>query len=294
MDNKKNHNNQTDSDSESLVGAHASIAKGFLNAVKSIEQIGGNSIQIFLKSPRGKVSKKLDELEAEVCKSQLSNHNIFLVGHCSYLLNFAKNPQEDNWATQSLIEDLNNIHKLGGVGVVLHIGKMLSMDKQTALNNILSSVSKVLENTPKETKVIFENTAGQGTEMGYKLEELAEIYNLFSQEQKKRIFFCIDTCHAFVAGYDLRTKESILKFQKIFDKLIGWEKIICMHFNDTKKDLGSRVDRHQDIGHGFIGEEGLKEIAILANESKNPLILETTTQFESYKEQLNKIKSWLK
>ncbi len=276
------------------VGAHASIAKGFCNSLKSIDLIGGNAVQIFLKSPQGRASKPLDDKDAMDAFGFLKEKNMFLVGHCSYLLNFAKEFSDDPWAVESLIDDMKKIHRLGGAGVVLHIGKYVGMEKEIALENIKKSVGLVLEKTPKEVKVIFENTAGQGTEIGYRFEELSEIYNLFSKEEKMRIGFCLDTCHSFAAGYDLRNKEGVKEWQATFDKLIGWEKVVCIHFNDAKKELASRVDRHQDIGFGFIGNDGLKEVAIVAKETNKPLILETTTEHESYDKQIDTIKRWVK
>ncbi len=277
---------------ELFIGAHTSIGLGFENALKSIKAMGGNSVQIFLKSPRGRQSKRISDYEANQTKNYLQQNNVFLVGHCSYLLNFAKNITNDPWPAESLIEDMQNIYKLGGVGVVLHIGKYLDMQKEEAFKNIKKAITFVFENTPQETKMLFENTAGQGTEIGFRFDELKEIYNLFSDEQKQRIGFCLDTCHSFAAGYDLKTKEGVLNWQQEFDNNIGWEKVVCIHFNDAKKELGSRVDRHQDIGFGFIGEEGLKEVAKIAKKSSIPLILETTTEHETYLQQIQKIKNW--
>ncbi len=275
------------------VGAHASIAKGFCNSLKSIDLIGGNAVQIFLKSPQGKASKELDEIDAKNTYEFLKKKEMFLVGHCSYLLNFAKDFGSDPWAVESLVDDMKKISRLGGVGVVLHIGKYVGMEKEIAFKNIKKSVQLVLEKTQKDVKVIFENTAGQGTEIGFRFEELAEIYHMFSVEEKERIGFCLDTCHSFAAGYDLSNKEGVLNWQKTFNTLIGWNKVVCIHFNDAKKELGSRVDRHQDIGFGFIGSAGLKEVAKLAKDTNKPLILETTTEHQSYEIQIEVIKGWV-
>ncbi len=274
------------------VGGHASIAKGFENSLKYIHLIGGNAVQVFLKSPRGRFSKELDLEDAKRAKNFLNENKLFLVGHCSYLLNFAKDMKDDMWPVHSLIDDMEKISIMGGVGVVLHIGKYLDMEKEVAFANIAKSVRYVIENTPKESKVIFENTAGQGTEIGFRFDELSMIYNMFSDEEKKRISFCLDTCHSFVAGYDLRTKEGVISWKDEFDKLIGWEKVVCIHFNDAKKEFGSRVDRHHDIGFGFIGEEGLKEVAKIAKDTGKPLILETLEEQTTYQQQIEQIKNW--
>ncbi|MCB9362713.1 deoxyribonuclease IV [Candidatus Woesearchaeota archaeon] len=274
------------------IGAHASIARGFEVAVDSILAIGGNAIQVFLKSPRGRASKVLDEKDAAATRRLVKEKNLFLVGHCSYLLNFATNPNIDPWAIESLTEDLNNMHELGGAGVVLHIGKSLKMQKEETLRNIKTSIESVLHNTAEDQLIILENTAGQGTEIGYLFEEIAEIYDMFTKEQKRRLGFCLDTCHSFAAGYDLRTADGVEDWKQRFDQLIGWDRVICIHFNDAKRELGSRVDRHEDIGRGWIGKKGCAAIARLALMTEKPLILETPSTYSDYADQLKTLKTW--
>lgn len=276
-----------------FVGAHASMAMGFGNALKSIDVIGGNAVQVFLKSPRSRFSKPLDEVDAENTRNYLKERNMFLIGHCSYLLNFAKDFSKDPWAVESLIDDMKKCSALGGVGVVLHIGKYLDMTKEVAFDNIRKAVGLVIEKTPSDVKVIFENTAGQGTEVGFRFDELSEIYQQFSVEDKRRIGFCLDTCHSHAGGYDLSTKVGVENWKDEFNRLIGWDKVVCIHFNDAKKDAGSRVDRHADLGFGTIGIDGLKEVARIARQTGKPLILETTTENLSYAEQIEMVKSWM-
>lgn len=270
------------------VGAHASIGKGMKNALISIEEIGGNAIQIFLKNPRGRVGKELDESEAKETKKYLLEKDLFLVGHCSYLLNFAKPFSENPWSVESLIDDMVRIEKLGGIGVVLHIGKYLDYSKQEAFENIKFNINKVLMLTPKNTCIILENTAGQGTEIGFKVEELSELYVLLGKHP--RVKFCLDTCHAHAAGYDLSTKVGLEDWKELFHKLIGLENIVCIHLNDCKKESGCRVDRHEDIGFGTIGKGGIKEISKFARDMNIPLILETPSKDISYLEQIKWVK----
>lgn len=273
------------------LGAHMSIGMGYQNSLKSAQAIGGNGAQIFLKNPRGRVGKNLDESEARETKIYLKENDLFLIGHCSYLLNFAKPFSENPWAVESLIDDLNRMSKLGGIGVVLHIGKYLDYSKQEAFTNIKDNIKLVLDKTPKDVYVIWENTAGQGTEIGFRFEELGELYEAVGKPA--RVKFCLDTCHSHSAGYDLSTKEGVMSWKAEFDKYIGWENVSCIHFNDDKKEAASRVDRHADLGYGTIGEVGLKEIAKLAKADKIPLILETPADNISYKEQIDMIKSWI-
>lgn len=273
------------------LGAHMSIAMGYKNSLISSQAIGGTGAQIFLKNPRGRFGKLLDESEARETKEYLKKNDLFLIGHCSYLLNFAKPFKENPWAVESLIDDLTRISKLGGVGVVLHIGKYLDYSKQEAFSNIRDNIKIVLDKTPKDVYVIWENTAGQGTEIGFRFEELAELYQALGKHE--RIKFCLDTCHSHSAGYDLSTKEGVLNWKAEFDKNIGWENVVCIHFNDDKKEAASRVDRHADLGYGTIGIDGLKEIAKLAKKDNIPLMLETPSDNIDYRYQIDMIKNWI-
>jgi deoxyribonuclease IV len=272
------------------IGAHASIGNGLENSLKSIKEIGGNAVQIFLKNPRGRAGKPLDEIEAEKAKEYLKENKMFLVGHCSYLLNFAKPFSKNPWAVESLIDDMKRMSRLGGMGIVLHIGKFLDYPKNEAFENIRKNIGKVLKSTPEETYLIWENTAGQGTEVGFRFEELADLYEKVGKD--KRIRFCLDTCHSHAAGYDLSTKGGVMEWKNTFDKLIGWDKVVCIHLNDCKREAGSRVDRHEDLGYGTIGNNGLKEIVKLARDSGIPLILETPTRDMSYPAQIKMVKDW--
>ena len=280
-------------DDDLYVGAHASIALGYEASLKSIFAIGGNAVQIFLKNPRGRAGKALDEDEAARAKVFLSEHDMFLVGHCSYLLNFAKDPTDLSWAVESLVDDMGRMSKLGGAGVVLHIGKYLEMEKEVAFENIRRSVIMVLDKTPKNVKVLFENTAGQGTEVGFRFEELAAIYNLFSDDEKRRIGFCLDTCHSHAAGYDLSSSSGVQEWIDEFEKNIGWGKVACIHLNDAQREAGSRIDRHADLLEGTIGEDGFRTVVNFAKDMKIPLILETPAVSSSYEEQIKLVKSWV-
>ncbi len=290
-----------------IIGVHQSVAKGFYNAVENAVKVyNTNALQIFLKSPQMMTFCKITDDEAEKTKKYVTENNIFLVGHCSYLLNFAKEQKfketndvkkRGNWAVNSLVDDLISINKMGGYGIVLHIGKYTDQTKEESMKIITKNISEVIKSLEFKLKdnkkipyIILENTAGQGTEIGSNIEELAEIYE--SLNRHPRIKFCVDTAHAFASGYDFRTKEGFDSYIKKFDKLIGVDHIGLFHFNDSKKDLATKVDRHESIGHGFIGENGLKAIAEYAKEKTIPLILETPDKEISHMEDLKRVKSW--
>ncbi len=274
------------------VGAHSSIAKGFLQAVQSVEDWGGNAVQIFLKSPRSyRHTKQLTEEEALIVKMRLQEKDIFLIGHCSYLLNFAKPLEDFRYVADSLVDDMKKIYALGGVGIVLHIGKYLDMSKQESFANIKQSLEYVLDATPQGAKIVLENTAGQGTEIGFRLSELAELFDAL--ERHPRIGFCLDTCHAFAAGYDLGSSAGAKSWLQEFDERIGLERLVCFHLNDAKKEVGSRVDRHEDLGQGKIGLEGIKQIVGFAYQNQKPLILETPAKLSSYSQQIQMVRGFL-
>ena len=292
-----------------IIGVHQSIAKGFYNAVQdTVKFYNTNALQIFLKSPQMLTFCKITDEEAEKTKKFVLENNLFIVGHCSYLLNFAKEQnflntddikKKGNWAINSLIDDLVSIHKIGGYGIVLHTGKYTDQTKEQGIKTIAKNIKQVifdieykLKDHTKLPYIIIENTSGQGTEIGVTIEELAEIYELL--ERNHRIKFCLDTAHAYASGYDIKTKEGFEDYIKKFDKLIGIENIGLFHFNDSKKELGSRVDRHDSIGEGLIGEEGLKRIAEYAKSKTIPIILETPDKEVSHLQDIKKVKSWFK
>ena len=277
-----------------FIGFHSSIGLGFFNSVKIVDKLGGNSVQIFLKSPRGRFSKTLDLDDAKLTKQFVEENNIFLIGHSSYLINLCKDFKQNSFAIESLIDDMQKISLLGGIGVVLHVGKKLDMEIEVAYSNLKKSLELVLDKTSNDVMILFENTSGQGTEIGFTIEELKLVYDLFDEKYKKRIGFCFDTAHGFAAGYDFSTKIGVDNFYAEFESKIGWNKLVCIHFNDSKKILGSKVDRHADIGYGEIGKEGLIEFTRICFKTGKPLILETPSDNIDYFEQMKLVKNSLK
>ena len=277
------------------VGAHFSVAKGFLGAFEDAVSIGAEAMQIFAKSPMQARLKTVTKDEATAVRSFADRGKIkSLVIHGSYLLNFAKPVSPDAYQIKSLVEDVFNAEALGGDGAVIHLGKSLKLDTREAIKNYVENIKRVVKDTDRSrASVILENTAGQGSEFGYLFEEFGEIYRAIAN--KKRVKICLDTAHAFGAGYDWRDIKKCKEAIALFDKNIGIKNIACIHFNDSKKILGSRVDRHEDIGHGEIGVEGLKnfvfELRKLGGEFI-PLILETPQSYLTYEEQIKKVKSF--
>jgi deoxyribonuclease-4 len=279
---------------ELIHGAHMSIAAGFVKAAyKTHEEYKANAMQIFLKSPRGRGEKVISDDEAQACREYCREHKIFLVGHCSYVLNFAQDVSKDPWPLDSLIADLRNIHRLGGVGIVLHIGKYLEVSQSLASLHLAENIAEVLHKTEAENNwIILENTAGQGTEIGWQFPEMEGVYKK-DLKSHPRVRFCLDTAHAFAAGYDLRDAQNVSKVFAEFDSRLGLQNLALIHFNDSLKDLGSRVDRHANLGRGKIGKEGLLSVMRFAMERAIPLVIETPEDETSHLKDLETMRSWL-
>ena len=256
-------------------GAHASISKGIVKALKSIKDNGGNIAQIFISNPQGRGTKKRTQKEIKEIVKYLIDKDMKLVIHSPYVLNFAKPFDADSWWIKQMINELKIGASMNSLGSVVHFGKHLKLSREEGLVNMKKSFEYIIDNTPDNSKIILETAAGQGTELGYNLEEFAALYRTFTDKYKKRIKICIDTCHVFVAGYDLTSEKMVKAFFSKFNKLIGIKHVVLIHLNDSKPELGKRVDRHENIGKGKIGLNGLTEVIKYAKRKNIPMILET-------------------
>ncbi len=277
------------------IGAHISIGKGYAKAFEEAVSIGAFAVQIFAKSPMMARLRLITEQEADDVKNYPQRNLIkYAVIHASYMLNFARPFAPDSFQFKSLVEDIKNSEMLLADGVIVHMGKSLDMEIREAKKNFVKNIKAAIALTANlKSKIILEMTAGQGSELGYQIEELSEIYKAINDE---RVKICIDTAHAFGGGYDLRDKKETSSFIEGIDKIIGLQNVACVHFNDSKKHLNSRVDRHEDIGQGTIGINGLKNFfkeMIKRTKKEIPFILETTEQFLSYKKQIEIMRGWL-
>ena len=257
-------------------GSHIGISKhGIIGAIDEIIKYDGNLIQIFITNPKARITTLRSDEELLTVNHYAKYNKVKIVIHAPYLLNFAHPFSKKSWGIKCLIDHLNTCNKLGAIGVVVHSGKYLDLDKSEAIENMYQNLSYVLENTPENTKILLETPCGQGTELGGRLEEFRIIYNKFSEEQKKRMRICVDTCHVFAAGYDLSDPDKVKTFIKNFDTLIGWKYVDLIHLNDSKTKLNSNLDRHELLDEGNIGLKGLSLIVKFAYKARIPLILET-------------------
>jgi deoxyribonuclease-4 len=261
-------------------GAHTGVnINNILDTIMSIESSGVNVCQILITEYMHKnVSSKLlnDTTQFKLIKKYLHNNDIKLFIHSSFMLNFARiSIKHTSWWITNLINEMICASKMGAIGCIVHMGKHLELSKRIAIDNMYRSLLYVLENTPKNVKLILETPCGQGTELCYKLEDLRDFFEMFPD--KDRIKFCIDTCHIFVAGYDIRTKRNVLRFFEKINNTIKLENVCVVHLNDSKNDLGSKIDRHEIIGKGYIGMNGLSEFVKICYSLGIPIILETPT-----------------
>lgn len=251
-----------------------------------------NSIQIFLSSPYSlKYGPSIEENDINMTKKYIKSNNIHLITHSGYLLNFA-NPHKRliNVMIKNILEELTIMNKIGGIGVIIHMGKTLEKSYSDGLEIFIANLKIIINYMIKnhiKCKLILENSSHQGTEFGYSIEQIKEIYNTFNVNERKYIGFCIDSCHLFQAGYDIRDEKIVKKFFSDFKNAIGIRKLLAIHVNDSKKELGGRADRHENIFMGKIGKDLNKFINIGAKYNI-PMILETPTKDLN---ELNKLKN---
>ena len=259
-----------------LLGAHTSTAGGVSKSVERAEKLGFTAMQIFTKNNNRWFANPLDEEEIKRFKDKLKKSHIkFVVSHDSYLINLcASNNEILEKSRKALADELERCELLEIPYLNFHPGSHTGRREEDGLKVIAESLNIVHEKT-KDFKVgsMLELTAGQGTALGYRFEHIARLIELI--EDKVRMSVCIDTAHIFAAGYDIRSPKEYEKTIKEFDSIIGLSRLRCFHMNDSKRELGSRVDRHEHIGKGFIGKEGFRNIMYDKKLVKIPKILET-------------------
>ena len=278
-----------------LLGAHVSIAGGFDKAVTRGENIGCDSIQIFTKSQRQWSSKKIDENQVKRFRETLSKSRIkTIVVHTAYLINLAS-PKKEIFekSKKAFVEEMDRAETLGIPYIIFHPGAHLDSGEKKGIESIAEGLNISLS-TRRKYKVIplLETTAGQGTNLGYKFEQLVAIRDLL--EEKERVGICLDTSHIFAAGYDIRTKEAYEKTMESFNEIVGLSLLKALHLNDSKTDLGKHVDRHEHIGKGKIGLEAFR---ILVNDERLksiPGCLEIPGSEEDFKNNLHTLRTLCK
>jgi deoxyribonuclease-4 len=256
-------------------GFHISIAGGFSKVVERAEVRGCETIQFFSRNPRGWKYDPLNKKEVKEFRITIKSSDLFPIFlHLPYLPNVAaRDSKYYRRSINSIVDDLKRAEKLGAQYMIIHIGHRLESDEDQALEAVSQGIDQAFERAKNSVILLLENTAGQGTEIGYNFEHLRRI--LDGVHDRERTGICLDTAHAFEAGYDLSRKEGIEQALESFDRTIGLKRLHLLHLNDSKTPLGSRKDRHWHIGEGYIGKEGFRELINHPSIRTLPGIMET-------------------
>ena len=271
------------------IGAHISSAKPFSEAINRASAIGCECMQIFANPPQrwNPIPIPADELARF---NSLNNFaKIFpIIIHSIYLNNFGSdNPFFFSASIKSLIDDMNKAKMIGALGANTHLGSTKGKEFKDVVGKVVLGIKDVLSATDESTYFIIENAAGAGSIIGDTIEEIAEIIQSVNSDRVKVL---IDTAHAFESGYDLRTNERIEEFIAKFDKSIGLNKLVGFHLNDSKTPIGSKRDRHADLGTGFIGLETFYALVQHPKLTEKFGILETPQDEISWAEQIEMLK----
>jgi len=258
------------------VGCHVSASGSIDKSVDNAVERDCSAFQIFTRSPRSWHAKDLTKEVIDAFKSKLKDSKIdrfAICAHMPYLPNLAT-PKDDAFekSVNTLINEVERCAQLGIPYLVTHLGSHLGTGEEAGIKKLVDGLTKAGQ-TKNDVMILLENTAGQKNSVGSDFKQLGEIFKQLKPGKKFGV--CIDTCHAFVAGYDLRTAEKVKETFKEFDRHVGIENLKILHLNDARGELGCNLDRHYHLGLGGIGEEGMKSVVKFANKKKIPIILET-------------------
>ena len=270
------------------LGAHESIAGGMYKAFDRAQSVGCDAVQIFVKPNRAWAVKPLTKKDVDLFKAKAVDTDIQpVVGHASYLLNLGT-PDDILWkkSIDTLVVELERCEALGVPYLVLHPGSHVGTGEEAGLARVAQALGKVHAGTPDlHARILLETTAGQGSSLGYRFEHLAWLID--NAPDGERLGVCLDTCHVFAAGYELHTPDGYATTMDEFDRVVGLEWLKAIHLNDSKGDLGSRKDRHDHIGKGYIGLEGFRHILNDARLAGLPALLETPKSNDLHEDREN-------
>ena len=256
-------------------GFHISIAGGFSKVVERAKVRGCETIQFFSRNPRGWRYDPLNKKEVEDFRSSVKSSDLFPIFlHLPYLPNIASRESKFyDRSIDSIVEDLKRAEEVGAQYLIIHIGHRLESSEDQAVDAVSHGMDQAFERVKNAVILLLENTAGQGTEIGYNFEQLRRIID--GVHEKERVGICLDTAHSFEAGYDLSGKDGIERTLESFDRTIGLKRLHLLHLNDSKTPLGSRKDRHWHIGEGYVGREGFRSLINHPQLKGLPGIMET-------------------
>ena len=267
-----------------IPGIHVSVNGGLDKALDTLTELGLSCGQIFTSNQQQWKSRAVTEKEIE----RYGSRTAAIISHTSYLINLAStNKRVVKLSVPALEAELERIHSLGIKWCVLHPGAHLGAGEDEGIRKISSMVGKILLSSPADTGILYENTAGQGTTLGYTFRQLAQLLEQTSIPDRTGI--CFDTCHAFAAGYDLSSERAVLETMSEFNDTVGMNRIKAFHINDSKGECGNRKDRHAVLGEGLIGLEPLRFLASMPEFKEIPGISETPGTDSDRAEDIQKI-----
>jgi deoxyribonuclease-4 len=262
-----------------LLGAHEGIAGGVSKAFARAEADGADCLQIFTRNARGWAAKPLEDAEVAGFRSEARRTGKPVAAHSSYLINCASADRvirKKSW--DALSDELGRCERLGIPALIFHPGSHGSEKEGRRL--VGEAMTRALEKVPGKPRLLVENTAGQGACLGWSFEQLAALRDEVPAPARRRVGFCVDTCHLFAAGYDIQSEDGFGRVLEQLDRTVGLRNVKAFHLNDSKKPLGCRVDRHEHIGQGALG---LAPFRFLVNDERfaeTPGFVETESRFK--------------
>jgi len=295
------------------VGYHVSKSSGLVKNIKTLLSEGGSAVQCFLSPNKGfHPGIPLKDAEVQEILNLKSELGLFIVVHGKYILNFARpHDTQKSWQRDALLSDLIQADRLDA-DVIIHQGKNvkdLNCSKAQSIETFVLNLTAIIDqmwSLKLQNKILLENSCQQGTEFGYTIGELAEIYQKFPKKYQEQLGFCLDLCHIHVSGtMNVASAQDVTKVLEQFNELIGMDKLQVIHFNDSKIRFDGHNDSHEDILMGYIGNssltdpkghigssEGFKEIINIAQTNNIPLILETPAKVVPYRDQIKLLLKW--
>ncbi len=259
------------------IGAHVSAAGGVENAPVNAHEIGAKAFALFIKNQKQWYAKDLTQQNIDGFKENCEKYGYTsdkILPHDSYLINLGNpDPEKLKMSKTSFLHEIRRCEQLGLTMLNFHPGSHLKKITEDECLDLIGESLNITFDKTKGVMAVIENTAGQGSNMGYKFEHLAHIIDKI--EDKSRIGVCLDTCHTYTAGYDIKSEEGYKKTFEEFERIVGFKYLKGIHLNDSKKPLASRVDRHDSIGKGFLGEEIFHRFMNDPRFDDIPIILET-------------------
>lgn len=271
------------------LGAHMSTGKGFDKAAEDAQSIGADTMQVFTRNPRGGKARVLKDKELERL-AQYRQQGLMVVCHAPYTINLASSSDDvRDFGKRTIAEDLKRMQQLGALGLVIHSGAHTGAGREEGLNRLIASLEVLLPQVAPGTRILLETMSGSGSELGSRLEDLQQVLAYF--DHSPALGLCLDTCHLFAAGYDIRDWPA---FKAHFETFLPWSVVGCIHMNDSKTTFASHKDRHEKLGQGSIGWDAFKAIVQVESACQLPIIMETPNVLSGWADEIAVLRNALK